>query len=118
MPIPIYEVYVGESLPDMGLFLRENGALVTGLGSGHTFELKIATLENEVLVTKTTGIIGQTGSSFPPLGTPNVVIQWATTEDLHELTADETYRAQLKVTRTVDSRVRIQQWLIRARAAL
>lgn len=118
MPTPIYEVYVGESLPDLGLFVRENGALVTGLGSGHTFELKLASLAGEVLVTKTSGITGQTGSSFPPLGTPNVVVQWATAAELDALTAEGSYRAQLKITRTVDSRVRIYQWLVRARAAL
>lgn len=114
-PLPTCEVFVGESLPDLGLFIRENGQLVTGLGSGHTFELKIAKHDGDVLATKTTGITGQSGAGFPPLGTPNVVIAWAA--ELATLSAGS-YLAQLKITRTSDSKVRILQWLIRARAAL
>lgn len=113
--LPTYEIFVGESLPDLGLFVRANGQLVTGLASGHTFELKIASMDGDLLVTKTTGITGQSGTGFPPLGTPNVVIAWS--DELEELTADS-FLAQLKITRTADSKVRIVQWLIRARAAL
>lgn len=112
-----YEIFVGESLPDLGLFIRENGAFVTGLASGHTFELKIASLEGDVIVTKTTGISGQVGSGFAPTGTPNVVIQWGTSGELANLTVGS-FLAQLKITRTADSRVRIVQWMVRARAAL
>lgn len=113
--LPTYEVFVGESLPELGLFVRENGQLVAGLGSGHTFELKIASLDGDVLVTKTTGIVGQTGTGFPPLGTPNVVIAWAS--ELAVLT-DDSFHAQLKITRTADGKSRFLQWLIRARAVL
>lgn len=114
---PTTDVYIGESLPALSIFWRENGQLVTGLASGHTFELKIASLDDgTVLVTKTTGIVGQAGSGFQPLGTPNVVVQWAA-GDLADLTPG-TYRAQLKITRTADSRVRIDQFLLRALAVL
>lgn len=115
--LPTYEIFVGESLPTLGLFLRENGQLVTGLAAGHTFELKVAALDGDVLITKTDGIAGQVGAGFPPLGTPNLLIQWAATDELDKLVAGS-FLAQLKVTRDSDSRVRIVQWLIRARAAL
>jgi len=114
--LPTYEVFVGESLPDLGLFVRENGQLVPGLGSGHTFELKIAPLDGAVAVTKTSGIVGQTGTGFAPLGTPNVMISWAAGV-LGSLT-EGSFLAQLKITRTADNKVRILQWLIRTRAAL
>lgn len=110
---PTYEIYVGESLPDFGLFLVNDTQLVTGLSSGYTFELKVLTLADEEVFTKTDGIIGQTGNDFPPLGTPNVVIQWA--GELAALSAG-TYKAQLKMTRTADSKVRFEQWLIVATA--
>lgn len=113
--LPTYEVFVGESLPDLGLFLRENGQLIAGLASGATFELKVASLEGDVLFSKTTGITGQAGTGFPPLGTPNVVIQWGATDELDELTKG-TFLAQLKI--TSGGRSRYVQWLISARATI
>lgn len=115
--LPTYKVFVGESLPDLGLFVRENTQLITGLGSGHTFALKVASLDGDVLFAKTTGIAGQAGEGFVPLGTPNVVIQWGAEGELDQLSAG-TFWAQLAITRTSDSRVRYVQWLISARAAL
>lgn len=113
-----YEIFCGESLPDLGLFLRENGVLIPALASGHTFELKVAIHgTSSVVFTKTTGITGQTGSTFPPLGTPNVVIAWAATGELDALTPGA-YRAQLKITRTLDGKARFYQWLINANVAL
>lgn len=118
IPTPTYEVFVGESLPDLKLFVRDNTQLVTGLGSGHTFALKVATLAGEVLFTKTTGIIGQTGSGFQPLGTPNVIVAWAVADELDQLEAGATYRAQLFTTRAVDSKKSVDEFLISARATL
>lgn len=115
--LPTYEVFIGESLPDLGLFVRENGQLVAGMASGHTYELKVASLDGEVLITKTSGIAGQAGTGFPPTGTPNLVVQWAAAGELNNLTAGS-FLAQLKITRTSDNKVRIVQWLIRARAVL
>lgn len=112
-----YEVFIGESLPDLSLFYRENGQLVAGLNAGHTFELKIAPLgSNTALFTKTSGIVGQSGSGSPPLGTPNIVIQWAD-GDLASL-PEGSFRALLKITRDADSRKRYVEWVIRARAPL
>lgn len=117
-PTPTYEVFVGESLPDFGLFYRENGVLVPGLTSGHTFELTVADLldNDDVLFTKTSGIVGQAGSGFPPLGVPNLLIQWLATGELDTLTPGTTYRAQLAI--TSGGKVRRVEWLIAARAAL
>ena len=112
------EVIDGESLPSLGLFVRENTALLTGLDSGHTFELKVATDDNTLLFTKTSGITGQAGSGMPPTGTPNVIVQWATTSELAAMTGGETYKAQLKITRSADARFRLYQFDIYCREAL
>lgn len=109
-PLPTHKVFVGESLPVLGLFYRENGVLLTGLASGHAFELKIATLDGEVVETKTTDITGQAGAGFPPLGTPNIVIAWSS--ELAALTAGTTYRAQLKITSS--GGVRFVEFLLEA----
>jgi hypothetical protein len=114
-----YEVFVGESLPDLGLFLRLNGVLVTGLNTGYTFSLKVASVvDGTVVFTKTTGFTGQGGAGFPPLGMPNLVVQWATSGELALLTAGASYRAQLWITRGSDGRRLPYEWLIVARAAL
>lgn len=115
--IPTYEVFIGESLPDLGLFIRENGALISGLANGHTFELRVGTIAGAVLFTKTTGFTGQAGSGFSPLGIPNLIIQWGVTGELDQLT-EGTFRARLEITRTSDSRKRYFEWLIRARSVL
>jgi hypothetical protein len=113
------EVVDGESLPSLGLFVRENGSLLTGLASGHTFEMKIADSDGTVVFTKTTGVTGQTGSGVPPNGTPNVVVQWnASPSELAALSGGSTYAAQLKITRTSDSRSRYYQFTVYCRAAL
>lgn len=113
------EVIDGENLPSLGLFVRENTALLTGLDSGHTFELKVATDDNTLLFTKTTGITGQAGAGMPPTGTPNVIVQWAnTTSELAAMTGGETYKAQLKITRSSDARFRLYQFDIYCREAL
>lgn len=117
-PLPTYEVFVGESLPDLSLFLRENTQLISGLDSGHSFRLRVVPVEGgAVVLEKTTGFVGQAGSGFPPLGTPNLRVQWAL-NDLAELEPDASYRAQLAITRTEDDRVRIYEFLIRTRATL
>jgi len=109
-----YEVFVGESAPPLKLFLRENGVLIPGLATGHTFVLKVATMEDVVLFTKSSSITGQAGSGFAPLGTPNVIVQWAVADELDKL-SEGTFRAQLAITDS-DNRVRYVQWLIHARA--
>ena len=113
------EVIDGENLPSLGLFVRENGTLLTGLDTGHTFELKIAEADGTVVVTKTTGITGQAGTGTPPSGTPNVVIAWSSgTSELASLTGGDTYQVQLKITRTADTRSRYYQFSLYCRAAL
>lgn len=113
------EVIDGESLPSLGLFVRENGSLLTGLDSGHTFEMKIADSGGTLVFTKTTGITGQVGNGIPPTGTPNVVVQWnANPSELASLNGGETYDAQLRITRIADSRNRYYQFHIYCRSAL
>jgi hypothetical protein len=105
--IPVYEAVVGESLPDLGLFLRVSGSLLTGLGTGHTFSLKVRNpRDTATLFTKTTGFTGQTGSGSAPDGTPNLVVQWATSGQLSLLTPGALHRSMLAITRSSDSRVR------------
>lgn len=115
----LIELVDTESLPDLGLYVRENGSLLTGLASGYTFELKVADSTDTIMFTKTTGITGQTGSGIPPTGTPNVVVQWnASPSELAALTGGDTYQAQLKITRTADSRSRIYPFTVYVRPAL
>lgn len=113
MQLPTFEVIVGASAPTVGLFVRENGTLLTGLDSGHTFSLKVVDEPGgTVAFTKTSGITGQAGAGLPPSGTPNVEVQWATSGEIANLTGGERYLAELTITRTADSRKRIRQfWL-------
>jgi len=114
--LPTYEVYDGESLPDLGLFLSVDGTLLTGLATGHTFSLKVTSEDgSSTLFTTTTGFTGQTGSGAPPTGTPNLVKQWATSGELASLTANTRYRAQLAITRSSDSRVRYFEFYLYVR---
>lgn len=110
-----YEVFDTESLPDLGLFVRENGTLLSGLSSGYTFELKVADLSGTAMFTKSSGFTGQAGTGAPPDGTPNLVVQWATSGEIATLSAGSTYKAQLKITRNSDSRVRFYSFLIACR---
>ena len=115
----IIDVIDGESLPSLGLFVRENGLLLADLDSGHTFELKVADGDGNLVITKTTGITGQVGNGIPPTGTPNVVVQWnASPSELASLNGGETYDAQLRITRIADSRNRYYQFRIYCRSAL
>jgi hypothetical protein len=115
MKLPIYEVIVGESLPDLALFCRVDGTLLTGLGTGHTFSLVVRNPgDTATLFTKTTGFTGQTGSGTPPDGTPNLVVQWATSGELSTLTAGSAHKALLSITRSSDSRVRKYRFVIQA----
>jgi hypothetical protein len=113
--IPAYEVIVGESLPDLGLFIRVDGVLLAGLSTGHTFSLVVRDpTDTSTLFTKTTGFTGQTGTGAPPDGTPNLVCQWATSGQLSTLTAGKDHKAALAITRSSDSRVRKYRFTIRA----
>lgn len=114
--LPTYEVTVGESLLPLKLFVRPDGALLTGLASGYTFELKVGPVDGgAVLFTKTDGITGQAGAGFAPSGTPNVVVQWEATGELDAL-SEGTYLAQLAL--ISGGKRAFFPFLIRARAAL
>lgn len=115
MRLDAYEVYDGESLPDLGLYVRVDGTLLTGLATGHTFELKVVD-DATTMFTKTTGFTGATGTGVPPSGTPNLVVQWATSAELSTLVAGTNYLAQLKITRSSDSRIRYYNFMIVVRA--
>jgi hypothetical protein len=115
----VIDVVDGESLPDLGLYVRENGTLLAGLATGYTVTLKSADETGTVLVTKTSGITGQAGNGIPPTGTPNVIVQWnATPSELAALDGGETYDAQLTITRTSDSRSRLYPFRIYVRPSL
>lgn len=110
MQLPTFEYVVGADAPSLGLFVRENGQLID-LSSGYTYSLKVVDQAGgTVQFTKTSGITGATGSGLPPGGTPNLVIQWATTGELNSLTGGKRYLAQVTITAGADSRQRIKQF--------
>jgi hypothetical protein len=112
-PLPVYRVVVGQALPDLGLFVRVDGALLAGLASGFTFSLRVRDpLDAATLFTKTTGFTGQTGAGSEPGGTPNLVVAWAATGELDQLTPGEQHRSLLNVVRQSDSKPFKYQFLI------
>jgi hypothetical protein len=113
--IDAYEVIVGESLPDLGLLVKVDGVLLTGLDTGHTFSLVVRDpTDTSTLFTKTTGFTGQAGSLTTTPKTPNLVCQWAASGQLSTLTAGKDHKAALAITRSSDSRVRKYRFTIRA----
>ncbi len=115
MKIPVYEVIVGESLPDLKLWVSTAGDLITGLGTGHSFSLTVRDADDSTdLFVKTTGFTGQTGTGGVSGGTPNLVIEWATSDELDRLSGGRSHKAMLTITRASDTRVRYYEFTIRA----
>ena len=113
MQLPTFEYIAGADLEDLGLFVRANGTLID-LSSGHTFSLKVVTAPAATAeFTKSSGFTGAAGSGVPPTGTPNLVVQWATSGELNSLTGNVTYLAQLTITRSSDGRMRLRQFYLR-----
>jgi hypothetical protein len=77
-----------------------NGALLD-LHTGYTFQAKLASVKTPATTiwTKTTGFTGAVGSGVEGNGTPNLVVQWATSGELNDssLTAGR-YILQIKAT--------------------
>jgi hypothetical protein len=116
-PLPVYRVVVGQALPDTNLWVRAGGVLVPGLAAGFTFSLRVRDpLDATTLFTKSSGITGQTGSGSEPGGVPNVIIAWAASGELDQLTAFEQHRALLNMTRVSDSKAFKYQFLLLADA--
>lgn len=96
-----YEYTVGDDLPDLPIEWKEDGTLID-FTSGWTFELKVGSPGSAALFTKTTGFTGAATA-------PNLTIQFATTGELNTLAAGR-YTAQLRATRTSDSRTRTRKF--------
>lgn len=115
MKIPAYEVVVGQNLPDLGMFVRVDGQLVTNMDTDYTFTLLVRDpLDTVTLFTKTAGFTGQAGTGTPPNGTPNLIVQWAPTSELEALTGGKDHKAMLTVTRTADARRSFYEFILRA----
>ena len=96
-----YEWTVGDDLPDLPVEWKEDGVLID-FSSGWTFELKVGSPGSAAAFTKTSGFTGAATS-------PNLVIQFATSGELNTLAAGR-YTAQLRATRTSDSRTRTRKF--------
>lgn len=94
----------GADLPDLALAWKDrNGALID-FSVAHTYELKIGYPGSTALVTKTTGFAGAATN-------PNLVVQWATTNELNTLVPGN-YYVQIKATRTSDGKQRFAKGFI------
>jgi hypothetical protein len=103
--------HVGAELPDLALTLKDSDGDVIDLSSGHTFSLKVATLSSTTAsFTKTTNISGAAAA-------PNCTVAWATSGELNSLSAGR-YWAQLAVTRTSDTKVRLFEFELEMRAVI
>ena len=118
MRIPTMEVVVGQELPDWNVFWYATPTTLVDLSVSHTYELKVVLPSDTstAIFTTTTGLTGAAGSLTTD--TPNLGVAWSTTGELNSLTGGNTYLAQLKATRTSDSKVRIRQFHISALAAI
>lgn len=115
MRLPVYEVIVGESLPDLGVWVTVDRILLTDLATDATFSLVVRNADDTAnLFVKTTGILGMVGSGTQESGTPNLVVTWALNSELDQLAAGRSHRAMLTITRTSDSRQRFYEFIIRA----
>lgn len=117
MKKPIYEVIVGESLPDLSLWVTVTGKLLTDLGFDATFSLLVRNADDtDTLFFKTTGFTGQVGhgKQNDTDGVPNLVISWQNFGELVLLAPDRTHNALLTITRTSDSKIRYYEFVIRA----
>lgn len=66
--------------PALELWIQDDDGTLIDFSSGYTFSLKIGTVGDTALLTKTSGITGAAGAGTEPTGTPNVSIAWTTGE--------------------------------------
>lgn len=92
------EYVQGADLPDLAINWYDRNKVLIDFTTGYTFELKVGKPGQTALVTKTGGFLAS------PV-TPNITVQWANAAELNTLTPG-VYRAQLKATRTADSKSR------------
>lgn len=114
MQRPVYEVIVGESLPNLNLWLVDGDTLIQGLDAPTAFELDVWDPSLNLLFTKTSGFVGAAGSGTEGNGSPNLVIQWAVTGELDQLVSGRSHPALLKITRSSDLRVWLREFVIKA----
>lgn len=117
MRIPIYEVYVGESLPELSLWVEVNGELLDDLAIDAAFVLEIFDPDDDTqaLVTKTQGFVGQTGQGVEgPEGIPNLVVRWNATDELDQLVGNRSHKALLTITRPSDSKRAFYEFVVQA----
>lgn len=88
--------------------LDDDGDLVDFSDAGYTFTLKIGTVGNAALLTKTSGITGAAGAGTEPTGTPNISVAWSAGE---LAIAPGNYTCQL--TATISGLDRVYQFAIR-----
>jgi len=62
--------------PSLALWLLDDDGSLIDFSAGYTFELKIGTVGNAALLTKSAGITGAVGAGTEPTGTPNITITW------------------------------------------
>lgn len=117
MADPVYEVVVGESLPDLSLWVTVDKQLLTDLGSNAFFSLLVRDPDDTVtLFNKLTGFLGQVGEGTERNGFPNLIVQWGGSGELDQLTPDRTHKALLTITRVSDEKIRYYRFVIKATA--
>lgn len=101
---------VGSELGDLAITWDDSDGDLIDFSSGYTFQVKVGEVGSAATFTKTTGCTGAATA-------PNLVVAWATSGELNDLTAGN-YTVQVAATRTSDGKVRIQQGRITMLAAV
>lgn len=113
---PVYYVFLGEAIPDLALFLKVDGRLLTGNEYSYSMTVFAPNDESTVLFTKTTGFTGQVGSGtgLGASDVPNVIVSWDPPAETSLLTIGASHLALLTYFRLSDSKPGYYKFIIRA----
>jgi hypothetical protein len=117
MKSPVYEVIVGEAIPDLALWIFTNNVLLAG--ADYSYSLVVRDPDDlSDLFQKTSGFVGQTGtgSEHDRDGVPNLIVRWGQFGELDLLTPGRSHKASLQYTRLSDGKPGYFPLVIRATA--
>lgn len=100
--VPLRQRYIGDE-DTLAIWWTISGELVD-YTSGFTFvgKLTLTATPATVIFTKSTGFTGAAGSGSEHSGVPNLVVQWATSGELNDVTPGR-YYFEIVATKTSDS---------------
>lgn len=118
MPIPKRSRYIGDE-DELQIWWFISGQLVD-FSTGYTFVASVANSRSPqtIIFTKTNGFTGSAGSGIEGDGTPNLIVQWATSGELNSITTPGTYILEIKATLSADGSETTQQMLLQMASRL